>query len=283
MDDLDLDDIDLENFNFDDVSNKNKQKKLQEQAAKPVRNQSQNQNQAQKPMNNNANATDFENRPRLRKIKRPKFHTGPINTPTSPAVNNDIAINKPSPTEAYPEHRAPMPATGGGLIRASDRPAQSQTINQFAPTNLDIQQNPYNNYVTDEDEFVYQGSDNVIMGKTDNKKVLIVAFVCLIIGMFMGKLFFSSEQVVHNGLQGVVVNPEVPNGRARCGLAERTQGCVLYIMNPQRQDLNGRDFYDWAAQLTGRQRFVIETGNMRYSSVKIRPGSIAQLNIPPLQ
>lgn len=281
MDDLDLDDIDLENFNFDDVSNKNKQKKPQEQTAKPA--QPQSQNQAPKPADGKAGSADFENRPRLRKIKRPKFHTGPINTPSSAGADNDMVINKPSPTESYPEHRAPMPATGGGLIRASDRVAQPQTMNQFAPINADIQQNPYNNYVTDEDEFVYQGNDNVIMGKTDNKKVLIVAFICLIIGMFMGKLFFSSEQVVHNGLQGVVVNPEVPNGRARCGLAERTQGCVLYIMNPQRQDLNGRDFYDWAAQLTGRQRFVIETGNMRYSSVKIRPGSIAQLNIPPLQ
>ena len=119
MDDLDLDDIDLENFNFDDVSNKNKQKKPQEQAPKPAA-QNQNQNQEQKPVNNNANAADFENRPRLRKIKRPKFHTGPINTPSSPAVNNDAAVNKLSPTESYPEHRSPAPAIGGGIIRASD-------------------------------------------------------------------------------------------------------------------------------------------------------------------
>ena len=54
-------------------------------------------------------------------------------------------------------------------------------------------------------------------------------------------------------------------------------------MNPQRQELNASDFYDLAAQLTGRQRFVIETGNMRYSSTKIKPGEIAQFNIPPLQ
>ncbi|MBR2034127.1 MAG: hypothetical protein IKA03_05620 [Alphaproteobacteria bacterium] len=53
-------------------------------------------------------------------------------------------------------------------------------------------------------------------------------------------------------------------------------------MNPQRQDMNARDFYDLASQLTGRQRFVIETGNMRYANQKIRPGEIAQLNIPPL-
>ena len=282
MDDLDLDDIDLENFNFDDVSNRNKQKKPQEQqqASKPAPNQE--QNTVKNPTSESASAADFDNRPRLRKIKRPKFHNGPINNVNTSGVNN-IEINKPSPTEAYPEHRAqPAEVTAGGLIRASDRAPQLQNANQFV--NQDISQSAYsNNYVTDEDEFVYQGNDNMVMGKTDNKKVLIVAFVCLIIGMFMGKLFFSSEQVVHNGLQGVVVNPEVPNGRARCGLTERTQGCVLYIMNPQRQDLNGRDFYDLAAQLTGRQRFVIETGNMRYSSVKIRPGSIAQLNIPPLQ
>ena len=57
---------------------------------------------------------------------------------------------------------------------------------------------------------------------------------------------------------------EVPQGRARCGVAEGGQGCVLYLMNPQRQELNARDFYDLAAQLTGRQRFVIETGNISH-------------------
>ncbi len=115
------------------------------------------------------------------------------------------------------------------------------------------------------------------------KKVVWIAVACAILGVLLGKMMFSSEQVVRDGLQGVVVNPEVPKGRTRCGVAEKTQGCVLYIMNPQRQELNGRDFYDLAAQLTGRQRFVVETGNMRYSGVKIKPGNIAQLNIPPLQ
>ena len=287
MDDLDLDDIDLENFNFDDVSNKNKQKKAPEvnnvNTANSAQHQSQNQNETPKPTAENTAVPEVENRPRLRKIKRPKFHNGPINNVNMPNIN-DMNLNAPSPTEAYPERHNPTAAPAGGLIRASDLPLSAQASNQYTPMNVDNSQIPYgNNYVTDEDEFVYQGNDGAIMGKTDNKKMLIIAFVCLIIGMLMGNLIFSSEQVVQNGLQGVVVNPEVPAGRARCGLAERTQGCVLYIMNPQRQDLNGRDFYDWASQLTGRQRFVIETGNMRYSSVKIRPGNIAQLNIPPLQ
>ena len=87
---------------------------------------------------------------------------------------------------------------------------------------------------------------------------------------------------MRNGLQGVVVNAEVPRGRARCGVAERTQGCVLYLMNPQRQDMRAKDFYDLASQMTGRQRFMIETGNMRYANTKIKPGDLVQLNIPPL-
>lgn len=115
------------------------------------------------------------------------------------------------------------------------------------------------------------------------KKILILlGAVLFFLGIITAKVFFAEEKVVRNGLQGVVVNPEVPKGRARCGVAERTQGCVLYVMNPQRQEMAARDFYDLAAQLTGRQRFVIETGNMRYSNTKIRPGDIAQFNIPPL-
>ncbi len=115
------------------------------------------------------------------------------------------------------------------------------------------------------------------------KKILIlIGAVLFFLGIITTKLFFTDSKIVRDGLQGVVVNPEVPRGRARCGVAERTQGCVLYIMNPQRQELSARDFYDLAAQMTGRQRFVIETGNMRYSNTKIRPGSIAQINIPPL-
>ncbi len=112
--------------------------------------------------------------------------------------------------------------------------------------------------------------------------LLVVGLSILFIGVVIGKLFFNNTKVVRNGLQGVVINQEIPKGRARCGVAERNQGCVLYIMNPQRQDMIARDFYDLASQVTGRQRFIIETGNMRYSNTKIRPGDIVQLNIPPL-
>lgn len=115
------------------------------------------------------------------------------------------------------------------------------------------------------------------------KHIILFAVIALIAGMILSPLLFNRDKVVRNGLQGVVVNPEIPKGRSRCGLAEKTQGCVLYIMNPERQELNAKDFYDLVSQLTGRQRFVIQTGNMRYSNTKIQPGQIAQFNIPPLQ
>ncbi len=267
MDDLDLDDIDLENFNFDEVSNKAKQPQKNEQKSNPAM--------------PNADV----NRPRLRKIKRPKFHTGPIASQNTGAVSDAqqsiSALLQDTNEPTVKPTAKPAEASQGGLIRAGDRPFTPN--NNVAPVTTQTPNNmpEFNNdYVTDEEEFVYQGNG---LTNIDNKKMIWIAMACLFVGLFLGKIFFSSEQVVRNGLQGVVVNPEVPKGRSRCGIAERTQGCVLYIMNPQRQDLHGRDFYDLASQLTGRQRFVIETGNMRYASVKIKPGNIAQLNIPPLQ
>lgn len=114
-------------------------------------------------------------------------------------------------------------------------------------------------------------------------KAMVLLFIVLFLaGLMIGKATFSKSGG-KAGLQGVISNPEVPNGRPRCGLAEKTQGCVLYIMNPERQELEAREFYDLVSQLTGRQRFVIETGNMRYANDRIKPGRIGQFNVPPLQ
>ncbi|MBR2299247.1 MAG: hypothetical protein IJ870_01575 [Alphaproteobacteria bacterium] len=199
---------------------------------------------------------------RMRKIKRPKQHTGPY---TQEMASNNVVETPQSVQQA--------PAQPVNLPYVQQEPQYRET--------------PVPNYVQDEgytyDDAPYQENPTYTYDSIEKKKVLWIALACLCFGLLIGKFFLGSSQVVQNGLQGVVLNPEVPKGRSRCGVAEKTQGCVLYVMNPQRQELNGRDFYDLASQLTGRQRFVIETGNMRYSSVKIRPGSIAQLNIPPLQ
>ena len=85
--------------------------------------------------------------------------------------------------------------------------------------------------------------EQIMQGNMFTMKGMALIAVCVfVIGIFFAKLFFTQQTVVRDGLQGVVFNPEVPRGRARCGVAERTQGWVLYIMNPQRQELTGRDF-----------------------------------------
>ena len=210
--------------------------------------------------------SDNSNMPRLRKIKRPKTHQGPItdyNQPVSGSFVTNTAQN------AQPQ----------GQSAEIQPPAINRAPVSSYNENYAQQPDEYDN----ESYYEHQTSFDMFMARLDAKKFVALLLGCFFVGLVFGKLMFSSEQVVRNGLQGVVINPEVPQGRSRCGVAEKTQGCVLYVMNPQRQDLNGRDFYDLASQLTGRQRFVIETGNMRYSSVKIKPGNIAQLNIPPLQ
>ncbi len=198
---------------------------------------------------------------RMRKIKRPKQHVGPYTQETVDASSS---------------------------LKQVQQQADAQAANlPYVQQEPQYQENAIPNYVEDDryayEDPTYQENSVYSYNTIEKKKVLWIALGCLFFGVLVGKFFLGSSQVVQNGLQGVVINPEVPKGRSRCGIAEKTQGCVLYVMNPQRQELNGRDFYDLASQLTGRQRFVIETGNMRYSSIKIKPGAIAQLNIPPLQ
>lgn len=214
---------------------------------------------------------------RLRKIKRPKQHAGPY----APTEQQNPYPQTPQQEQQYysPQTNHPEPSQN----------TYSQPVNlpyvQEQPVYEETQMPSY----VEDDQYTYEGNGGEIQAAypydvIEKKKVLWIALACLFIGVLAGKFVLgSSSQVVQSGLQGVVINPEVPKGRSRCGVAEKTQGCVLYVMNPQRQELNGRDFYDLAAQLTGRQRFMIETGNMRYSSIKIKPGAIAQLNIPPLQ
>jgi hypothetical protein len=222
--------------------------------------------------NNPQNIIDMQNKPRLRKIKRPKQHNGPIR-PDQPQKNppNTQGLHRATPAVENGGY-----TNGGSLVKAENKEVYTQGFNNYAAVNF-TEEN------TEDEAYAYQDSQDYAYHADNNKKLLFISCICIIIGLILGKFMFNGETVVRDGLQGVIVNPEVPKGRSRCGIAEKTQGCVLYIMNPQRNELNGRDFYDLAAQLTGRQRFVIETGNMRYSTIKIKPGNIAQLNIPPLQ
>lgn len=233
----------------------------------------------------NSDNTDFEaasaDRPRLKKVKRPvkKLVSNQGGMPVSPKIplgqnfeqqsNQNSNIDDDFNLDAFLDEG-----------NKDNVPVVNQNRNVFESETDFVPQ-----FINEQDisEPKSSISEQFTSGNFTTKAVALIAIAVFVIGFGFAKLFFAEETVIRDGLQGVIINPEVPRGRARCGIAERTQGCVLYIMNPQRQDLNARDFYDLASQLTGRQRFVIETGNMRYSNVKIRPGNIAQLNIPPLQ
>ena len=250
----------------------------------------------------NANQPNTQ-RPLLKKVKRPINRIMP-QTPHNPSVNveqNSVENNLNASSKDASQTFSNNPFNQEAInTQPTNEEQNADNANAFDldaylddDTNLptknnipDSFENSNTPHFIEEDELNSENYYAVGNGELPpylTKKVLILlGCVLFFIGILSGMFLFSEEKVVRNGLQGVVVNPEVPRGRARCGVAERTQGCVLYIMNPQRQELNARDFYDLASQLTGRQRFVIETGNMRYSNTKIRPGNIVQLNIPPL-
>ncbi|MBE6453952.1 MAG: hypothetical protein E7017_03600 [Alphaproteobacteria bacterium] len=216
-------------------------------------------------------------RPQLKKIKRPINRTAPVSSPTPPSAMANPFGSKPSVSK---QSQADFSDIDNYLDdKSSSVPSREVNTSSFS------ENNGYPQYLDEQD---YQRE---VYGREDTesnpawlsvKMLSLISVLCLFMGIVAGKFLFAESRVVRNGLQGVVVNNEVPRGRARCGVAERGQGCVLYIMNPQRQDMSAKDFYDLAAQMTGRQRFMIETGNMRYANTKIRPGDIVQLNIPPL-
>ena len=115
-------------------------------------------------------------------------------------------------------------------------------------------------------------------------KVLIPLFLLFtILGGVAGYFgaLFQNQGV--NELPGVVHNAEIPKGRPRCGIAQKGQGCVLYLMNAQRREIEAKDFFEMAASVLGVPKFQIETANIRYATTRIPPGYIALLNIPPTQ
>ncbi len=216
--------------------------------------------------------------PQLKKIKRPINRTMPQSDARPVAQSTPTAPQQPSqPTPIAVEPVSDIDK----YLDDTTLPARKAPQDKYSYDGAREQQ--YLDEMEYEEE-VYgrTPADDGLPAWLNMKIFMLIVGLFLFIGVIAGKLLFAESKVVRNGLQGVVVNTEVPHGRARCGLAERTQGCVLYIMNPQRQEMRAKDFYDLASQMTGRQRFMIETGNMRYANSTIRPGDIAQLNIPPL-
>ena len=114
-------------------------------------------------------------------------------------------------------------------------------------------------------------------------KVLLPLFFCFILGGgIMGFVFGAVKNKSNGEMPGVVYNAEIPKGRPRCGLAQKGQGCVLYLMNAQRREIEAKEFFSMASDVLGVPKFQIETANIRYATMRIPPGYIALLNIPPM-
>ena len=144
----------------------------------------------------------------------------------------------------------------------------------------DSQQNTKNTQGVYDDNFAAQlGLPPTIL---QTKVMAGILGAVLFFGIVLGCTMSGNGGQTHTqGLTGVVLNPEVPANRQRCGIAERTQGCVLYLQNPSRRDREARDFYQEASRMTGVASYTIELGNIEYATSIIRPGWIAQINIPP--
>ncbi len=238
-------------------------------------------------MSNNPNPNmNMDPNRRLKKVKRPVKRMVPQggNMPVSPRPQNQGA----NPNMSQGSMPRPQEIDAFNLDSYIDENANLPAVadeTYYMDNNQQYVQSSQQPHFIDDTELMNEQMGNVpyYPGMVAKKIAVVIGIAAFLAGFVGAKLMFGQQKVVRDGLQGVVVNAEVPRGRARCGVAEKTQGCVLYIMNPQRSELNASDFYDLASQLTGRQRFVIETGNMRYSNRKIKPGEIAQFNIPPLQ
>ena len=203
---------------------------------------------------------NFDPTRRLKKVKRPiKRYIGQPN-PSAPQAPG-MQMHGSEPQGGFLSNQGRSDYNIDDIL---DGNANLPALNQ--ESNVYNQQEGYQPQFIDESDITPQKlpfKEQLMQNNMFTMKGMsIIAAMVFVVGFMFAKLFFTQQTIVRDGLQGVVINPEVPRGR---------------------QELSGRDFYDLASQLTSRQRFVIETGNMRYSNVKIRPGDIAQLNIPPLQ
>lgn len=241
------------------------------------------QNNLQSSSNNQSSDNETPQRPKLRKIKRakprvvPDFPQAPKKEDLSQELvkneidnflseeNQDTDIDDVNPTSSTDL----ITATQANEI-ASETEYENPYVLEGLPPDLDYNSGEY----IHEDE---------LSGYVKKNVLIITSAICLVLGLFIGKTLFSSQTIEKHGLEGVVMNEDVPAGRPRCGLTDKSQACVFYLMNWYKQELNGRDFYKLAAQLTGREDYMIETDNLRYATVKIKPGHFAQLNIPALK
>lgn len=178
-------------------------------------------------------------RHKLKKVKRPIKR--PVSTPETlsvPPKTTEFAAPRPdqsiapamTSSAAAEEHQAPVPEkmdafSLDAFLDGDNLPAIQQDTR--------LQQNNFERgFIRDEDINPTPPSwkDRMVVGDLyTGFAVFVTAAVFLLFGIMFAKIFLSGPTTVQNGLQGVVINSEVPRGRARCGVAEKHRAvfCIL--------------------------------------------------------
>ena len=113
------------------------------------------------------------------------------------------------------------------------------------------------------------------------KTVGVIAMIALFCGLLLGAMFFGgTSKPVQQGLIGVVKNTDITQPLRRCGLIDKGQACVLYIVNHTRYDKTVEDYFKQAQDLTGVPLYSIQMANPRYAKRIVRPGYFAEIHIP---
>lgn len=82
------------------------------------------------------------------------------------------------------------------------------------------------------------------------------------------------------GIEHVVLNPDVKATLEKCENVGPSDACVLYVQNQAHYDKLARDFFKDVAKDTGRPLFLIEADNVRYSAMRIPPEHFAEIKVP---
>lgn len=191
-----------------------------------------------------------------------KFQAPPL--PKAPTPVQPIAGVSPQPATPFPQPAAtvelPVSNTTTDTPNSSTESTASVTTGLITDLNLPLQ-------------------------LLQTKVVAGILGGVLLFGIILGAMMFggSASPAQNSGLQGIVRNPEIKQNIPRCGMADRTASCILYIVNASRNDRLAEDFFDEAVKLTGRQKYLLTIENSQYAKTRIAPGYFAQIKVPALK
>ncbi len=212
----------------------------------------------------------------------PKNPAQPMPTAQQPVKNKVPPMGM---TPGRPQMQRPM-QPNMRPAQPMQRPMQTQSVPPqnnvaYAPQNARPRTQPTNNLPKQQPAQPQKLPAETI----STKGILVVGIIALLFGVLIGSMLGGGsspapQQAV--GLRGVVANKDITSKMPRCGLVEKGQPCLLYIMNSTRYDKIAENFFEEAAKLMGVQVYSIGLVNPKYAKELIKPGYIAEIKIPKL-